>query len=164
MGSGKSKLYSNTYGATAFPGSTDYMDPNDNFSKFIKNRKDIDVNGFYDVIAHGSPINIEINHNGKAITINHRVAAKLLKTDKNYKGQGIRLLSCSTGKIDNGFAQNLANKLKVPVMAPTDILWAKPNGSHYVASAVNINGILVEDKTKNRGKFKTFYPQKRRKK
>lgn len=160
MGSGYSGLYTGTKGYNSVPGSIDYMNKNDNFSKFIKNRKDIDSNEFYDIIAHGSPISIQVNHNGKDITINHRIAAKLLKANKKYNGQGIRLLSCSTGKIENGFAQNLANKLKVPVMAPTDILWAKPNGSYYVASGITINGIMTVNKTKKRGRFKTFYPKK----
>ena len=54
----------------------------DNFSKFIRKRKDIDVNGFYDIIAHGNPISIEVQHNHQTITINHRVATKLFKQDK----------------------------------------------------------------------------------
>ena len=151
MGSGYSGLYTGTKGYNTVPGSIDYMDKNDSFSKFIKNRKDIDSNGFYDIIAHGSPISIQVNHNGKNIKINHRIAAKLLKSNKKYNGQGVRLLSCSTGKIENGFAQNLANKLKVPVMAPTDILWATPNGSYFVAGGVTINGVMNVDQTKKRG-------------
>lgn len=48
-------------------------------------------------------------------------------------GQAIRLLSCNTGSLDNGFAQNLANRLNVDVSAPTNYLWAEPNGNYYVA-------------------------------
>ncbi len=160
MGAGFHGGFGNTYGA-AF-GSTDYMKPNDNFSKFIKNRPDVDVDGFYDIIAHGNEYTIEVQHNGKSIQINHRTAAKLFSKDKSYKKQGIRLLSCSTGKIDNGFAQNLANKLGVPVKAPTDILWVKPSGKYYVKSGKVINGHLYEDGSKT-GKFKIFYPNRRKK-
>jgi hypothetical protein len=38
------------------------------------------------------------------------------------------LLSCKTGALSNGFAQNLANKLGVPVTAPSNTLWAYPSG------------------------------------
>ena len=54
MSKGYSGYFNGTRGDKASAGSTDYMDQNDNFSKFIKNRADVDVNGFYDVIAHGS--------------------------------------------------------------------------------------------------------------
>lgn len=163
MGSGVSGLYTRTHGSLSAPGSTDYMSPNDSFSQYIRKRKDIDIGGFYDIIAHGNPMSIEIQHNGKSVVIDHRIAAKLFKSDKNYNGQGIRLLSCSTGKLDNGFAQNLANKLNIPVKAPTDILWATPAGTHYVASGILHNGRLVNDLT-HKGTFKTFYPQRRSKK
>lgn len=163
MGSGRSGLYSGTHGSLAVPDSTDYMKPNDTFSQYIRRRKDIDTAGFYDIIAHGSPVSIKVQHNGNTIEIDHRIAAKLFKSDKNYKRQGIRLLSCNTGKLDNGFAQNLANKLNVPVKAPTDLLWATPSGKHYVASGKMINGNLVDDLT-HKGSFKTFYPQRRHKK
>ena len=122
-----------------------------------------DANGFYDIIAHGSEVSIAIQHNGQTIPIDHRIAARLFKQDKQYKGQAIRLLSCSTGKLDTGFAQNLANKLNVPVQAPTDILWVKPSGRYYVTAGKIINGKLVEDFSKP-GDFKTFYPQRRKRK
>lgn len=138
-------------------GSTDYMDSTDNFSKYIKNRKDVDVNGYYDIIAHGTSTKIQISHRGQKINIDHRTASKLFKRDKNYSGQAIKLLSCSTGKLPNGFAQNLANKLNIPVKAPTDYLWATPSGHYRVSAGVIVNGILIEDKTK-KGRFKTFYP------
>lgn len=63
----------------------------------------------------------------------------------------------------NGFAQNLANKLNVPVQAPTDILWATPKGKYYVTAGKTINGRLVEDRSVP-GTFRTFYPQRRKKK
>lgn len=160
MGGGKGGLYTGTRGSLAAPGDADYMKPNDNFSKYIRKRKDVDMGGFFDIIAHGSPVSIEVQHNGKNIMIDHRIAARLFKADKRYRGQGIRLLSCSTGKLDAGFAQNLANKLNVPVKAPTDILWATPNGNYYVASGKLDNGRLINDLT-NKGSFRTFYPQRR---
>lgn len=37
------------------------------------------------------------------------------------KGQSIRLLSCNTGTLNHGFAQDLANKLNVTVWAQAHI-------------------------------------------
>ena len=161
MSKGYSGLFQGTKGYRNAFGSTDYMKPGDNFSQFIKRRKDVDVNGFYDIIAHGNAVSIEIQHDDRTITIDHRIAAKLFKQDKQYKGQAIRLLSCSTGKLDTGFAQNLANKLNVPVQAPTDILWVTPKGKYYVTAGKIINGKLISDFNLP-GTFRTFYPQRRR--
>ncbi len=162
MSKGYSGMFSGTKGSRVAFGSTDYMKPTDDFSRYIKRRKDADANGFYDIIAHGNPISIEIQHNGKTITIDHRIAARLFKQDKQYKGQAIRLLSCSTGKLDTGFAQNLANKLNVPVQAPTDILWATPRRTYYVTAGKTVNGRLVQDRSAP-GTFRTFYPKRRKK-
>ncbi|WP_417118842.1 hypothetical protein [Olsenella phocaeensis] len=141
----------------AAAGDVTYMDSNDNFAKFIARRRDVDANGTFDVIAHGSPTSIEITHNGSKMLIDHRVAAKLIKHSTGYHGQEIRLLLCSTGKLDDGFAQNLANKLGVAVTAPTSILWARPSGTHYVADD---DGHGRANRRKM-GTFKTFYPQRR---
>ncbi|MCM1523057.1 MAG: hypothetical protein NC120_01255 [Ruminococcus sp.] len=163
MSKGFSGLFFGTIGSKIDFGSSYYMKPTDNFSVFIKNRNDVDTNDFYDIIAHGSEISIDIQHNGQTITVNHRVASRLFKQNKQYKGQGIRLLSCSTGKIDTGFAQNLANKLNVPVKAPTNILWAEQSGKYFVAAGKIVNGEFMPDLSQP-GKFKTFYPQRRNKK
>lgn len=157
MSKGYSGLFLGTLGALATSGSYNYMQPNDPFSKYIKLRKDIDSNGFYDIIAHGSNDSIFIVNNGKYVAINHRLLAKILKNDKLSKGKAVRLLSCNTGKVSSSFAQNLANKLNVPVKAPTDYLWVLPNGHYFVAGGKTINGIFVADTTK-KGRFKTFYP------
>ena len=60
-----------------------------------------------------------------------------------------------TEKISNVFARNLANKLNVPVSAPTGFLLAHPNGSYYVAEK------NVYNYTRIANGFKTFYPKRR---
>lgn len=162
MGGGRSGLYSGTYSRMAYPISAYYMDPTDGFSVGIKKRKDIDTNGFYDVIAHGETSLMLFYRNGKTVEIDHRVLAKLLKHDIHYSKQSIRLLSCRTGASSSGFAQNLANKLNVPVKAPTDFLWVLPWGKYFVAGGKIVNGRLEADLNKI-GKFKTFYPKRRKK-
>lgn len=156
MGSGNSGLYGGAYTGSV-PGSAYYMKSSDNFSRFIKLRKDKDVNGFYDVIAHGSSKSIQIESGGKTLTITHREAAQLFRKNPEMKGKYIRLLSCDTGADPRGFAQNLANKLNVVVEAPTKIVWARPNGSYYVAGGRVVNGKLVPVNS-DKGKFVKFYP------
>lgn len=156
MSKSTSGQFSGTKGSRAFAGSTDYMDPNDNFSKYIKNRKDIDANGLYDVIAHGTNKSIQIQHNGNKVEIDHRTASRLFKNDPMIKGKSLRLLSCDTGSNPSGFAQNLANKLNVVVEAPTKLVWAYPNGRYLVADRRKDNPELPD--LSKRGRFVKFYP------
>ena len=130
------------------------MSSSDNFAKWIARRTDIDPNGMFDVIAHGTPDGIEIIRKGTKITVNSRTAARLIEQLPGYHGQDIRLLSCSTGARADGFAQNLANKLGVKVTAPTDTLWANKYGRYFVA-AKNAQGHADMAK---RGTFKTYIP------
>ena len=86
--------------------------------------------------------------------VDHRTAALLIQNSDGYSGQAIRLLSCNVGSSDNGFAQNLANKLNVEVYAPTNYLWATSNGNYFVAG---MNDLGMPDMN-NTGFFKLFIP------
>ena len=109
------------------------VETNDRFLVNASRRNDVDPAGFFDVVAHGSPNKIQIQTTNGPVLVDHRVAARLIQQSPGYNGQGVRLLSCSTGACDTGFAQNLANKLGVEVHAPTDLLWAYPSGKMLVA-------------------------------
>lgn len=163
MGTGFHGGFGNTYGGSHYAyGDASFMGDKDQFLKNIKNRSDVDVNGYFDLIAHGTAATLEVDHNGNKIYINSRTTAKLIKQMPGYKGQNIRLLSCNTGAVTSGFAQNLANKLNVNVSAPTSLLWADKSGKHFVADGKYVNGILVPDMSKP-GYFKTYKPQRRSK-
>ena len=156
MSKSGSGLFKGTKGARIAVGSSDFMKPDDSFSLFIKNRKDIDANGFYDVIAHGSSKSIQIQSNGHTFEIDHRSAARLFKNNPAFKGKSIRLLSCNTGADPFGFAQNLANKLNVVVEAPTKFVWAWPNGKYIVAGKSKSNP--TQPNLSDKGRFIKFYP------
>ena len=161
MSKGYSGLFTGTKG-NPVPGNISFMLTNDIFHRYIGRRSDVDSGGYFDIVAHGSSKTIEINHNGKTVEIDHRVAAKLFRNNSKIPNKPLRLLSCSTGMIDHGFAQGLADRLGVPVKAPSDFLWANPNGTYFVAGyKENRNGEKEPDKTKP-GKFIVFYPHKRR--
>ncbi|MBO7249440.1 MAG: hypothetical protein J6U88_05115 [Bacteroidales bacterium] len=135
-------------------GDVTLMDADDAFVSNISRRIDVDANGYFDVIAHGTPNSIQITHNEQHMMVDHRTAARLIQNSDGYNGQAIRLLSCNTGALDNGFAQNLANKLNVEVYAPTDYLWSTPNGNYFVAGMSNSKVPDMSDI----GSFKLFLP------
>ena len=155
MGAGKHGGFGKTYGLSA--GDAIYKSEPTAYFDNISRRQDKDKNGFYDVVAHGGKNIIQITHNGKAIAISSRIAAKLIKTSPGYKnGQPVRLLSCNTGSLPNGFAQNLANKLNIIVEAPTKLVWAYNNGKYFVASRSEKNPERPNYQDKR--KFINFYP------
>ena len=141
-----------------YSGDAKLMGKKEAFLEYIARRKDIDINGYYDVIARGTSTYIQIENKGETHSIDWRVTAKIIRNSKGYKGQAIRLMSCNTGAITNGFAQNLANKLGVPVSAPTHYLFVYKNGNYFVEGSndggITPNGI--------KGSFKTFYPNRRK--
>lgn len=130
--------------------SSDYT-----YMKNIANRKDIDPDDLYDVVAHGTPYKIKFG-DGDNDYYTPRQLARILKYRKDYAKKGIRLLSCNTGILPNGFAQHLANKLNVVVWAPNNIIWAYPSGRHIIAPRSQLNSKYPDSKI--RGKFVPFYP------
>lgn len=102
--------------------------------------------GFFDIAAHGTPNAIE--YGSESMMLSARELARIIQHNKDYKGEKIRLLSCSTGSADNGFAQQLANALGVEVEAPSDILFVYPNGSYKIGYD-------------NSGKMKIFKPYRK---
>lgn len=145
----------------AIAGNAIYKSGDKLYFNYISKRKDIDVNGQFDFIAHGTHKNIKIEHNGKDISINSRIVAKLIKNRKDYKkGQPIRLLSCNTGSGKNSFAQNLANKLGVTVYAPTKMIWAWPNGNYGVYGS--IKNKIDKPNLNDIGYIKAFHPRRKK--
>ncbi|MGI6217875.1 MAG: hypothetical protein ACOYIK_09730 [Coriobacteriales bacterium] len=53
MSKGVSGLFRGTAGDRAAAGSAILMGPSENFRIYISKCKDVDANGFYDVVAHG---------------------------------------------------------------------------------------------------------------
>ena len=105
--------------------------------------------GYTDVIVHGAPPNdFGVFHNGKWVYLDQRSMANFLKSNAGYQGGPIRLLSCGTGSSTTGAAQNLANKLGVKVIAPSDTIWAFPNGKLTIGP----------NQWSNTGTWNTFFP------
>ena len=118
---------------------------NDLFGKYASKipKKD----GYYDVVMHGAPKTVEFfGERTDAKTI-----AEIIKKRKDYNKESVRLLSCSTGKGEECFAQRLADELKVEVEAPNDTIWAFKNGSYTIG----------KQQYSNTGKMIKFTPRKK---
>ncbi|WP_437733571.1 DUF6531 domain-containing protein [Sorangium sp. So ce1335] len=83
--------------------------------------------GYYDVIVHGTPhfvasplvrVDFERAKGGEVIILGAERLAAVIKRLPDYKGQKIRLISCSTGAADDGVAADLAKLLNTEVQAP----------------------------------------------
>ncbi len=135
------------------------MNKNNSFYSNIKQRKDVDPDGKFDVIAHGGSKYIELDRNGNIYKVDWRFASRIIKKMPGYThGQPIRLLSCNTGTGPKAFAQNLANKLNVIVYAPNKYLWAWPNGDYKV-----LGGSSTVPDYNDVGEFIKFIPGGNRK-
>ena len=62
----------------------------------------------------------------------YRALATYISKQADCDRSSIRLASCQTGACDAGFAQNLSNKMGVPVIVPTDTLFVFPNGKTVI--------------------------------
>ncbi len=83
----------------------------------------------FDVGLHGTESFVEIaGPGGSRIRADAIELAKHIRSQPDYTGEAIRLVSCSTGAPEGTLAQHLANELNVEVLAPTDTLWIFSNG------------------------------------
>ena len=87
----------------------------------------------FDVAMHGTSQSVEFG--GRKINMSPRLLAAIIKHNKDYNGQEIRLLSCNTGRKtsdDYCFAEELANALGVTVYAPNDLLIFNDDGTFEI--------------------------------
>jgi RHS repeat-associated protein len=118
--------------------------------EFIRNGAAIpEEEGYYDVVVHGSPESIGYKINGVWHRLTPEMLANHVMNRSDYQGQAVRLISCSTGALPNGFAQKLANKMGVTVKAPGDTVWSNAAGKLLVGP----------DPTTPSGDWRKFKPQ-----
>lgn len=116
------------------------------FGEYAAKAKPVD--GYVDVIIHASADgNLQVMHNGEWKTITTGNLQQWLK-QRGYENAPIRLISCGTGSDTSKVAQSVADKLKVEVLAPTDTVWAYPNGKLVVGP----------DAKTDSGEWKSFTP------
>ena len=104
--------------------------------------------GSLDVFVHGTLDGFVVFRNGEKVSLEPRQVAEFIKK-QGLKFKKIRLLACNSGGHPKGAAQHLANKLGVPVEAPTDKLWIHPDGTLTIGPVPN----------RNTGKWIEYEPQ-----
>lgn len=120
----------------------------DILNKSVKNVLPLEAH--FDVAMHGSPS--AVGFGTTETNMSARTLAAIIRHSKGYRGQKIRLLSCSTGRSvghNYCFAEELANALGVEVVAPNDILYISPTGELQIGDDGS-------------GKFVVFKPNQRR--
>ena len=89
------------------------------------------------------------------MNMNSRDLARYIKSRADYHGENVRLIACSTGKIENNetcFAENLANALNVTVKAPNELLFMNNQGK--IKIGVDGKGEFIEYTPNQRRRLK----------
>jgi hypothetical protein len=109
--------------------------------------------GQYTIDMHGGPDFVSIGD----VRLTAADLAALVMADPNWRGEPIRLLACETGQRPDGFAQQLADLLGVPVHAPSDYVGLTSDGLFVAVTELDEDGIArpVMPPT---GRFHTFTP------
>lgn len=114
------------------------------------------VPGTYTVAGHG---NNKILQDAEGRTIYAEDLARIIKRDPNWYGKPIIIGSCNTGKDrDDGeasFAQELADKLNVPVKASLEFVWFGEEGLFGTS-----RDMVHPPKPGQSGRWRTFQPRR----
>jgi hypothetical protein len=87
--------------------------------------------GEYTVDMHGAADHVAVGSE----SFDAGQLSELVRADRNWNNQPVRLFSCETGQGDRPIAQELANRLGVDVTAPTELVWSNHAGDYFVAPA-----------------------------
>lgn len=146
--------------------SSRFINPNDRL--YINARKITPLDGYSDIIMHGSPTELlAYGLDGEEWSYNAKEAAELIRNSREFCGQPIRLIACQTGALPDGIAQQIADELGVSVLAPTETVTVDIDGEMFISD----NDLLSEIwnasppeeriKIKQTGNWKEFIPRKR---
>ncbi|WP_261565212.1 hypothetical protein [Frankia gtarii] len=81
--------------------------------------------GVYTADLHGNPDSFVVD----GTPLDGRDLSRLIRADGEWMGRPIRLVSCETGRGEAPVAQDLADHLGVPVVAPTELVASRGDGS-----------------------------------
>jgi hypothetical protein len=124
----------------ATPGGRAYYNPSDEgYSGLVRSAKKLKpYPGEYTCDMHGTPDHVAVG----SIRLNAAELADLIRRDSAWASRPVRLFSCSTGARPDGFAQQLADQLGVPVTAPDMSVWANDRPP-WVGEGVKVGGQVL---------------------
>lgn len=105
--------------------------------------------GYIDVIVHGNSTEVG-TRSGPAVNVIE--FSRVLDGISSLNGKPIRLMACSAGRLDDGFAQRLSTSRRTNVMAPTDTLWVMRTRDGMRTS-------IGPNPQTNSGKWRIFSPK-----
>ncbi len=131
-------------------------------------RHDHDPDGQFDVVAHGTPDHMYITHGEQPRLAGPNRVARSIRQEPDWQGRPLRLVSCNTGAKPDGFAQQLADRLQVPVTAPNKAVWFDREGGPMEIwkprseTRQDLNGrpftLTEKDRSDGPGEWITFRP------
>lgn len=87
--------------------------------------------GYLDIVMHGDASGTQADIDGNRVDFSLDDTATMIReSPSSWRRRPIKLLSCSTGR--DRFAQDLADRVQVPVYAPTDVLHVRYDGSTFI--------------------------------
>lgn len=141
---------------------------NHNDQLYVNADKIVPLDGFSDIVCHGSPNELLIyGLNGEEWSYSAKEAAEIIRNSNEFDGKSIRLISCSTGNGENCIAQKIADELGVNVLAPNEIVSVDVNGEIFVSDNDVLINLWNEASEKERkqihqtGKWIEFKPRKK---
>ncbi|MES9539352.1 ADP-ribosyltransferase [Actinomadura sp. NPDC000600] len=109
------------------PAGRSFFGPDEPAMRDLARRVEPDPDTFV-VDGHGDRDGVLVN--GRRLSVDDMAA--LIRTDPNWNGRQVMLLSCRTGEGD--FAARLAQQLGVPVVAPRGLAWSDSDGNVFASS------------------------------
>lgn len=143
-----------------------YVNRSDSLYRNLQNVPEI--SGYEDFSIHGVPGAALVEHettNGRWEQYTASEFGDMIRNDPAYHGGNVRLLSCGTGAKTSNFAQELADKLGVEVLAPTETLWVSENGELFISDSDILaqlwyNDGEIDHGIRQTGKWEKFSPEK----
>lgn len=112
--------------------SSRFVNSNDILFRNAAKIKSLD--GYSDIIIHGSPTELlAYGNDGEVWSYNAQEAAELIRNSREFCGKPIRLIACQTGASKDGIAQQIADELGVNVLAPTEIVRVDIDGEMFIS-------------------------------
>lgn len=140
---------------------------NSNELLFENAKKIKPLEGYSDIVCHGSPFELLANGNdGEVWNYDAKEAAEMIRNSREFCGKPIRLIACQTGALKDGIAQQIADELGVPVLAPTEIVYVDVLGNMFISDNDELariwNNSTPEERLKIRqpGKWIEFKPRR----